>query len=202
MRIKLMAIFTAAASTFVLSGCGDNVTDPTPENYAKAINAGLEKRGCLGIGFASNNLYSHDDVFPVKIDRDGKDVEVARALEAAGLVTLKADKAHRMFDIVTRPLRDVYTVELTDAGKKALKSADRRYFCICDREVERIESAEDPVEVRGRRFVKVTYSWKAVNARDWTKTEAASALPEVKETLAGGSGMRISLKLMKEGWVW
>ena len=35
-----------------------------------------------------------------------------------------------------------------------------------------------------------------------TKTEAASALPEVKETLAGGSGMRISLKLMKEGWVW
>lgn len=197
--LRKLAFCAVIASVAMLSGCGGKPNDPTEENYKIGINADLAKRGCLSVNLIERSQYGNGLAFPVLIDREGKDAEKARLFEAAGLVTLKPERAKQALQI-TKELHDVYRVELTELGKQELKNPDFRRFCVCDREVVRIVGSTEPIERFGRRLVHVTFDWKPVNVRDWTKDPKVRELPEVQANLAGGKNVEVALKQTGTGW--
>lgn len=182
--MKKIALLVPLFGALLLTGCSDP-KDPTAGNFKVALEKFHKNDGCQGFAF--------DSIFEVKwplvVDARVNNYPALPRLEKLGLVaSTKTVKNNR----------PALSYELTDLGKKVLKSPGVNTFCAYDLEVLSVEKWTEPLMSAGTTSVIVDYKAKPINVQAWSK------LPEAKAFLLDGNSESLDLQrtmiLTDTGW--
>lgn len=200
------------AATMLLAACSSS-TSASKSNFAKAINARLEK-SCVSLD--PGYVPSDDVSYPVKIalsqlsDKAQADQQNAKmlapfnALVKAGLLTVADTEVSSMLMGDKPTPGKVYS--LTEEGKNALDRSIMvgRSFCAGHYKVDEIVNYTVPGKgMGGITGSEVNFTYVPADVPSWATSDAIkSAFPDFYQTVTSAQPKKghIDLVLMSDGW--
>ena len=215
--MKKLAFLLPVLGTLLLSGCGNDPKETNEENFKVAIAQHLDKVGCATLN-PVNMPYEKltDKAWPIQVDASGfYDHKELDALVTVGLLTVEEKEIviqRQGYKRMIEQKKKVRVYDLTDLGRKTLKSPDSLSFCRFNNEIEKVTGWNDPFQRGGETFVKVQTSVKVKNVQEWinhpevVKADALNMLTTFRENRkdihdGDTKNMSFVLKLTEKGWV-
>jgi len=203
-------------SLSVLTAC-NSASDPTKENFGKAIDAYLAKRGelCLNSQAWPFELSDMQKRMGNPFGGAGPAGEM-EALKSQGLVSSNVvERPVTAFGVgATGRMERVTRYELTAEGERYLrvgrnelhaanKGATRGSLCYGRKALEKVVKWEGPIKLGDYQSVSVKYLYRVVDLAEWASSEEIqAAFPHVKQVIHGAGTKQQShgVKLTSEGW--
>jgi hypothetical protein len=203
-RLSLISI----AGLVFLVAC-NNTRKPSSENFTKAIDQYLTKRGetCTLMG----RQFPIDIPASVPQSQYGFGPQLA-ALQQAGLVSETDTTAvvHGMLDALrgSAPPQAVKQFQLTVEGQKYFRQVPGTFgrtggLCYGQKTVASVLKWSDPVTTGGHSQVEVTYAYKIANLASWAeRPDVQRTFPDIGSTMSGISKtiQTVRLQLADNGW--
>ena len=215
--MKKIVFLLPVLGTMLLSGCSNDPREANAENFKAALDKHYQSVGCIDWNPAP---YSHkkltENGWPIRLfGLQFGGTEDLDAMVSAGM--LKAEDKEIVtqrqgYKSIIESKEKVRDYDVTDLGRKSLKTPDGQSFCQYEIEVEKVIRWDEPFKRLGNTLVRVHFIGKPKNVQAWIDH------PEVQEAMTiklssrtravtqpssdhGPREMRALLKLTEQGWV-
>lgn len=197
---------TLTLSFFIilLTGC-DSPKDANENNFRNVINEKLNKN-C--ISFSPTGSVSLNNGYPLEIPliesdsftseeeaikENNKRLLRPNALVAAGILSVQ-DKQKKNYRNQTINIKEY---NLTDEGRKYIKSPSSQLFCVGNYQVDEIIDFTEPTDAMGVKMTLVNYTISPKNLPDWANKEPVK---NQFNELQDNQKKKIRLILKNNGW--